>query len=129
MSATYDIARSRPIDRVRARVRDTGQFDVAVEGVQPIKGAISTDEEIARLILDNGEQEAAARLAEEHAAYYNLEPTRVEQKDGISFSYGDRAKALLQLAAAIRSQGSPGRGSGRYGNVSPTLTVPNDVQY
>ena len=129
MAATYDTARSRPIDRVRARVRDTGQFDVAATGEQPITGAISTDEEIARLIADHGEQEAAARLAEEHAAYYNLEPSTISQSNGISFSYGDRAKALLQLAAAIRSQGSPGRGGGRYGNASSTLSISNDVQY
>lgn len=129
MATTYDTARSRPLDRVRARVRDTGQFDAAAEGPQNIVGAISTDEEISALINSYGEQEAAACLAEEHAAYYNLEPNTVSQKDGISFSYGDRAKALLTLAAAIRSQGSPGRGDGRYGFTSPTLSIPNDVQY
>ena len=129
MATTYDPARSRPLDRVRARVRDTGSYDKNLPSVQTVVGVISSDEEILRLISETNEQEAAARLAEEHAAFYNLEPSNIGQKDGITFSYGDRAKMLLQLAAAIRSQGSPGRGSGRYGDSSPTTTIPNDIQF
>lgn len=129
MAATYDTSRSRALDRVRAKVRDTGQFNAGVSGPQAITGAISTDEEITALIASHGEKEAAAVLAEEHAAFYSLEPNSISQSGGMSYSYADRATALRKLAAAIRSQGSPSRGTGRYGESSPTITISNEIQY
>lgn len=129
MASTYKTDRSRAIDRVRARIRDTGNYDPSVTTLQTITGAVSSDEEIQAAIDANGEAEAAALIAEEHAAFFALEPNSVSQQEGISFSYADRAKALLTIAAAIRAQQSHGRGTNRYGSTSPTITVSNDIQY
>lgn len=127
MAATYDSARTRALDRVRSRIRDIGNHDVLLVGVQPISGAISSDENIIALIGSVGEDEAAAQLAEEHAAYYALEPSTIGQANGMSFSYGNRSAELQRIAASIRQQTNRNQ-SGRYSS-SPASSVSNDVQW
>jgi hypothetical protein len=128
MAATYDTARSRAIDRVRSRVRDTGTYDPDVEGVQPVSGAISSDEEILSLIARHGETEATALVAEELAMFFALEPKSVSQQNGVTFSYGDRSKNLIDLAASIRARSTAVPASSNS-TPSGTFSVPHDVQY
>jgi hypothetical protein len=128
MASTYDTTRSRALDRVRSRVRDTGTYDVEGEGVQTVSGAVMSDEEILSLIARNGENEATALVAEELAMFFSLEPKSVSQQNGVTFSYGDRSKQLIDLAASIRAR-SAAPTSSSNSTQSGTFSVPHDVQY
>lgn len=129
MAATYDTSRARALDRVRARIGDTGNYDKSATGEQDVSSlARLSDAEINSLVDRHGEEEATAQAAEELAAFYGMEPKSMGQSNGVTFSFGDRADFLLKLAARIRSNNDPGQG-GRYGHVSATVSVPNDVQF
>ncbi|HEX8220364.1 MAG TPA: hypothetical protein VF914_14305 [Chloroflexia bacterium] len=95
MTAIYNQALPTARDRIRLALSDTT--------VEPESSAFLPDETYDALITMHGETMATVVAAESLANKFGQNPTQVVLAGGKAFTWGDRIKPLLELAARLRT--------------------------